>query len=113
MLAKTYVINWKNVVVMKFICSHRQKYKNRIFGNGQCVTKGDAFVHVELNNKPVVPLLGECHSNETMNVVQEENKGDQASRTSVLKEEMKFSPEANMKSYWPKKHYFYLVNKVS
>jgi len=27
-------------------------------------------------------------SDETMNVVQEENKGDQASRTSIVKEEM-------------------------
>jgi len=34
MLAKTYVINWMNVVVMKFICSHQQKYKNPMFGNG-------------------------------------------------------------------------------
>jgi len=56
-------------------------------------------VHVELYNKPVVPLLEECHSNETMNVVQEENKGDQASRTSIVKEEMKFSTEANLNSY--------------
>ena len=61
MLAKTYVINWTNVVVMKFICSHQQKYKNTIFGYGQCLTKGYAFVHVELYNKHVVPLLEECH----------------------------------------------------
>jgi len=48
-----------------------------------------------------------------MSVAQEENKGDQASRTSIVKEEMKFSTEANIKSYRPKKHYFYLVNKFS
>jgi len=45
-------------------------------------------VHVELYNKPVVPLLEESNSNGSMNVVQEENMRDQASRTSIVKEEI-------------------------
>jgi hypothetical protein len=36
-------------------------------------------------NKSVVPLLQEYDSDETMNVVQEEQKADQAARTSIVK----------------------------